>query len=131
MLTSSPSSVTEQTSIFALGGTSSLIAVAVYVVTVVALWKVFTKAGYPGWLSIIPIVNVVFLTKIAGFSGWFALLYLIPIVGFVFHIVVQLRIGRAFGHGWVFSLFLLVFLYIIGYLVIGFGDDRYRPERLA
>lgn len=131
MLTSSPSSVTEQTSIFALGGTSSLIAVAVYVVTVVALWKVFTKAGYPGWLSIIPIVNVVFLTKIAGFSGWFALLYLIPIVGFVFHIVVQLRIGRAFGHGWVFSLFLLVFLYIIGYLVIGFSDDRYRPERLA
>lgn len=131
MLTSSPSSTTEQTSIFALGGTSSLIAVAVYVLTVVALWKVFAKAGYPGWLSIIPIVNVVFLTKIAGFSGWFALLYLIPIVGVVFHIVVQLRIGRAFGHGWVFSLFLLVFLYIIGYLVIGFSDDRYRPERLA
>lgn len=131
MLTSSPSSITEQTSIFALGGTSSLIAVAVYVLTVVALWKVFAKAGYPGWLSIIPIVNVVFLTKIAGFSGWFALLYLIPIVGFVFHIVVQLRIGRAFGHGWLFSLFLLAFLYIIGYLVIGFSDDRYRPERLA
>ena len=131
MLTSSPSSITEQTSIFALGGTSSLIALAVYVLTVVALWKVFTKAGYPGWLSIIPIVNVVFLTKIAGFSGWFALLYLIPVVGFVFHIVVQLRLGRAFGHGWVFSLFLLVFLYIIGYLVIGFSDDRYRPERLA
>ncbi|MEV7826097.1 DUF5684 domain-containing protein [Microbacterium enclense] len=131
MLTSSPASITEQTSIFALGGTSWLLALAVYVLTVVALWKVFTKAGYPGWLSIIPIVNVVFLTKIAGFSGWFALLYLIPIVGVVFHIVVQLRIGRAFGHGWVFSLFLLVFLYIIGYLVIGFSDDRYRPERLA
>ena len=131
MLTSSPSSITEQTSIFTLGGTSSLIAVAVYVLTVVALWKVFAKAGYPGWLSIIPIVNVVFLTKIAGFSGWFALLYLIPIVGFVFHIVVQLRIGRAFGHGWLFSLLLLAFLYIIGYLVIGFSDDRYRPERLA
>ncbi len=130
MLTSSPSSITEQTSIFALSGTSSLVVLAVYILSVVALWKVFTKAGYAGWLSIIPIVNIVVLTKIAGFSGWFALLYLIPVVGFVFHVIVQLRIGRAFGHGWVFSLFLLVFLYVIGYLIIGFSDDRYGAERI-
>lgn len=130
MLTSSPSSITEQTSIFALSGTSSLVVLAVYILSVVALWKVFTKAGYAGWLSIIPIVNIVVLTKIAGFSGWFALLYLIPVVGFVFHVIVQLRIGRAFGHGWVFSLFLLVFLYVIGYLIIGFSDDRYGGERI-
>ena len=99
MLTSSPSSITEQTSLFALNGTTSLVAVALYVLMVVALWRVFSKAGYAGWLAIIPIVNVVFLTKVAGFSGWLALLYLIPIVGFVFHIVVPLRVGRAFGSG--------------------------------
>lgn len=130
MLTSSPSSITEQTSLFALNGTTSLVAVALYVLMVVALWRVFTKAGYAGWLAIIPIVNVVFLTKVAGFSGWLALLYLIPIVGFVFHIVVQLRVGRAFGHGWVFSIFLLALFYVIGYLIIGFSDDRYRLERV-
>ncbi|MDT0115660.1 DUF5684 domain-containing protein [Microbacterium sp. PRF11] len=130
MLTSSPSSITEQTSLFALNGTTSLVAVAMYVLMVVALWRVFSKAGYAGWLAIIPIVNVVFLTKVAGFSGWLALLYLIPIVGFVFHIVVQLRVGRAFGHGWVFSIFLLALFYVIGYLIIGFSDDRYRLERV-
>jgi hypothetical protein len=130
MLTSSPSSITEQTSLFALNGTTSLVAVALYVLMVVALWRVFSKAGYAGWLAIIPIVNVVFLTKVAGFSGWLALLYLIPIVGFVFHIVVQLRVGRAFGHGWVFSIFLLALFYVIGYLIIGFSDDRYRLERV-
>ncbi|WP_295836323.1 DUF5684 domain-containing protein [uncultured Microbacterium sp.] len=130
MLTSSPSSITEQTSLFALNGTTSLVAVALYVLMVVALWRVFTKAGYAGWLAIIPIVNVVFLTKVAGFSGWLALLYLIPIVGFVFHIVVQLRVGRAFGHGWVFSIFLLALFYVIGYLIIGFSDDRYRLQRV-
>jgi uncharacterized membrane protein YhaH (DUF805 family) len=130
MLTSSPSSITEQTSLFALNGTTSLVAVALYVLMVVALWRVLSKAGYAGWLAIIPIVNVVFLTKVAGFSGWLALLYLIPIVGFVFHIVVQLRVGRAFGHGWVFSIFLLALFYVIGYLIIGFSDDRYRLERV-
>lgn len=131
MLTSSPSSITEQTSLFALSATNSLLALAVYVLMVVALWRVFTKAGYPGWLAIIPIVNVVFLTKIAGFSGWFALLYIIPIVGFVFHIIVAIRVGRAFGHGWFFSVVLLGFFYVIGYLILGFSGDKYRAERLS
>lgn len=124
------SSITDQTSVLALNSTTSLVGLAVYVVTVVALWKVFTKAGYPGWLSIIPIVNVVFLTKIAGFSGWLALLYLIPIVNIVFHVIVSIRVGRAFGHGLLFSIFLLWIFAVIGFLVIGFSDDRYRPERI-
>lgn len=131
MLTSSPSSITEQTSLFALSATNSLLAIAVYVVLVIALWRVFTKAGYAGWLAIIPLVNVVYLTKIAGFSGWFALLYLVPIVGFVFHIIVSLRVGRAFGHGWFFSLALLVVFHVIGYLILGFSGDKYRAERLS
>ncbi len=131
MLTSGASSITEQTSIFALGATNTLIGLAMYVLMVVALWRVFTKAGYPGWLAVIPIVNAVFLVKIAGFSGWLALLYLIPIVNIVFHIIVHLRVGKAFGHGWFFSLVLLVIFWIIGYLILGFSDDKYRPERLA
>lgn len=53
-----------------------------------------------------------------------------PIVGFVFFVIVSIRVGRAFGHGWFFSIVLLVLLYIIGYLILGFGTDKYRPERL-
>jgi len=131
MHTSSPYSITDQTSIFALSATNSLIGLAAYVLLVVALWRVFTKAGYPGWLAIIPIVNLVFLTKIAGFSGWFALLYLIPIVGFVFYIIVSIRVGRAFGHGWFFSIVLLVLLHVIGYLILAFSSDTYRAERIS
>lgn len=130
MLTSSPNTIFDQTSIFALSGTNSLIAVAVYVLMVVALWRVFTKAGYPGWLAIIPIVNAIYIVKVAGYSGWMTLLYLIPIVNIVFHIIVSIRVGRAFGHGGFFSFVLLVVFWIIGYLIIGFSDDRYRLERI-
>ncbi len=130
MHTSSPYSITDQTSIFALSATNSLIGLAVYVLLVVALWRVFSKAGYPGWLAIIPIVNLIFLTKIAGFSGWFALLYIVPIVGIVFYIIVSIRVGRAFGHGWFFSIALLVLLHIIGYLILAFSSDTYRAERI-
>ncbi len=107
-------------------GTTGLIALVFYVLVVVGLWKVFTKAGYPGILAIIPIVNVVFLVKIAGMSGWFALLYLIPIVGFVFGIIVAVKLGEKFGKGGLFSFFLLFVFPYIGYLILGFGDARYR-----
>ncbi|MGN7948606.1 DUF5684 domain-containing protein [Microbacterium sp. 22215] len=107
-------------------GTTGLIALVFYVLVVIGLWKVFTKAGYPGILAIIPIVNVVFLVKIAGMSGWLALLYLIPIVGFIFGIVVAIKLGERFGKGGLFSFFLLFVFPYIGYLIIGFGSSRYR-----
>ncbi|WP_312170160.1 DUF5684 domain-containing protein [Microbacterium sp.] len=107
-------------------GTTGLIALAFYILVVVGLWKVFTKAGYPGILAIIPIVNVVFLVKIAGMSGWLALLYLIPIVGFIFGIVVSIKLGERFGKGGLFSFFLLFVFPYIGYLILGFGQSRHR-----
>jgi len=106
-------------------GTTGLIALVFYVLVVVGLWKVFTKAGYPGILAIIPIVNVIFLVRIAGMSGWLALLYLIPIVGFIFGIVVAIRLGERFGKGGLFSFFLLFVFPYIGYLILGFGDARH------
>lgn len=107
-------------------GTTGLIALVFYVLVVIGLWKVFTKAGYPGILAIIPIVNIVFLVKIAGMSGWLALLYLVPIVGFIFGIIVAIRLGERFGKGGLFSFFLLFVFQYIGYLILGFGESRYR-----
>jgi len=107
-------------------GTNSVIALAFYVLVAVALWKVFEKAGYSGILALIPIVNVFIVVKIAGYSAWMTLLYLIPIVGWIFGIVVAIRLGDRFGKGGLFSFFLLWLIPVIGYFVIGFGDARYR-----
>ena len=106
-------------------GTTGLIALVFYILVAVGLWKVFTKAGYPGILAIILIVNLIFLVKIAGMSGWFALLYLIPIVNLILAIIVAFKLGARFGKGGVFSFFLLFLFPYIGYLILGFGDSRY------
>ena len=110
------------TSLYTVSGIFSLI---FYVLVAIALWRVFDKAGYPGWLAIIPIVNLFVLVKIAGFSAWLGLLYLIPIVNIVLGIIVAIRVGRAFGHGAVFSFFLLWLIAFVGYFIIGFGKDTY------
>lgn len=105
--------------------TWGLISLLWYVLVVVALWMVFAKAGYPGILAIIPIVNVFILVKIAGYSAWLGLLYLIPIVNLVFSIIVSVRVGRGFGKGGVWSFFLLWLFAFVGYFILGFGRATY------
>src|SRR5678816_3398799 len=54
---------------------------------IVAMWKVFTKAGQPGWASIIPIYNLYIWCKIVGRPWWWILLMLIPFVNFIVAII--------------------------------------------
>ena len=124
-------SITSQADLTALYGVYGVISLVLYVIIAIALWKVFTKAGEPGWLAIIPIVNAFVLVKIAGFSMWLGLLYLIPIVNIVLHIIVALRVGKAFGKDAVFSVFLLWLFSVIGYLILGFGSATYDRSRVA
>ena len=86
-------------------------------------WKVFTKAGQPGWASIIPIVNLFFLCKVAGRPGWWLLLLLICFP--IFWIIICLDVAKRFGKGVGFALG-LVFLGIIFYPILGFGSAQYQ-----
>lgn len=50
---------------------SSLISLAVGVLMIIAMWKIFTKAGEAGWKAIIPIYNMYIMFKIAWSRKWF------------------------------------------------------------
>jgi Family of unknown function (DUF5684) len=117
--------VTDTADVTTLWGPYSIVGLIFYVLTVVALWKVFSKAGYPGILAIIPIVNFFILVKIAGYSAWLGLLYLIPIVNIVWSIIVAIRVGKGFGKGGAWSFFLLWLFAFVGYFILGFGKATY------
>lgn len=118
-------SITSQADLTGLYTSTGVLGLIWYVLVAIALWKVFSKAGWPGILAIIPIVNLFVLVKIAGYSAWLGLLFLIPIVNIVFHIIVAFRVGRGFDKGGVFSFFLLFLIPWIGYFIIGFGRAQY------
>lgn len=109
-------------------GTNSVIAIVLYVLWAIAMWKVFSKAGFLGILAFIPIVNLFILVKISGYSAWLTLLYIIPIVGWIFSIMVAFQLGRRFGKGGLFSFFFLWIFQIIGLFIIGYGSARYTPR---
>lgn len=110
---------------------ATLFAIVIGVLTIIALWKIFTKAGEHGWASIVPLYNAYVQFRIAGFNPWMFLLLLIPLVNIVLVIMVALRLGKAFGKSTVWSIFLMILLPTIGYLMLGFGSATYDRSRIA
>ncbi len=100
-----------------------------YIIFVILLWRIFSKAGRPGWLAIIPIVNTIVLIQISGHSGWTVLFFLIPIFNIVWGIVIAVHLGESFKKGGAFSFFLLWLLSIIGYIVLAFDSSTYHDRR--
>jgi hypothetical protein len=98
---------------------------AFVILMIAALWKVFTKAGQPGWAAIIPIVNTYFLCKVAGRPGWWVILMLIPLVNFIIWIILCIDVAKSFGKGAGFGIGLLL-LPIIFFPVLGFGSAQYQ-----
>jgi len=107
-----------------------LIQLAIIVLIIVGFWKTFTKAGQPGWASIIPIYNLYIMLKIAGRSGWWILLYIIPLVNIIIAIIVSIDIAKAFGKGTAFGVG-LAFLGVIFFPILGFGDATYQGAAKA
>jgi hypothetical protein len=97
----------------------------VMVLMIASWWKMFTKAGQPGWAAIIPILNLYFFCKVAGRPGWWLILMFIPVVNFIIIIILCIDIAKAFGKGVGFALG-LVFLPFIFYPILAFGSAQYQ-----
>jgi hypothetical protein len=101
------------------------------------IWKVFTKAGQPGWALLIPIYNVIILLRIAGLPWYWVftpLIVIIPILGWIAYLVwvvwIHHRISTRFGQGVGFTIGLTL-LAPIFWLILGFGDSKYLAEQPA
>ena len=108
----------------AAGGFGAIIWLLVAILVIAGMWKVFTKAGKPGWAAIIPIYNTIVLLQIAGKPVWWFLLFFIPVVNIVIAVLVMIGVAKAFGKGTGFALGLL-FLSPIFIPILGFSDAQY------
>lgn len=97
---------------------------ALTIFLIAAMWKVFEKAGQPGWASIIPIYNFYVMTKIGGKPGWWTLMLFIPGVNIIFVIWLDNMISKSFGKDEGFTAG-LVLLGAIFWPILGFGSAKY------
>lgn len=106
------------------GSFAFLLALVICVFMIAALWRVFTKAGQPGWGCLIPFYNVYLMLKIAGKPGWWLVFFFIPVINFVVQIIMLIDIARNFGRGGWFAAG-LIFLPIIFFPILAFGESVY------
>ena len=94
------------------------------VVIFAAWWKIFEKAGKPGWAGIVPIYNLMVLAEICGKPSWWGLLCLIPFVGFIVMILLFIELATRFGKSGAFAVGLILLGFIF-FPILGFGDAKY------
>ena len=102
-----------------------LIILACIVLTIIAQWKIFTKAGKEGWKALIPIYNTYTLLQILNMEPLLCLLMLIPVSSFMLGIVMNVKLAKSFGKGTGFAIGLIL-LTPIFYMILGFGDAKYK-----
>jgi hypothetical protein len=102
----------------------AIIVLALAVFYIVAEWRIYTKAGKPGWAVIVPIYSTLVLLRIVGRPWWWILLFLIPLVNIVLGIIVVNDLSKSFGHGAGFTLG-LIFLTLIFIPILAFGSSQY------
>jgi hypothetical protein len=97
---------------------------AVIALVLAAWWKLFTKAGRPGWAGIVPIYNMIVLAEIVGRPWWWGLLPLVPCVGIVFAVILFIDLAKSFGQGVGFAIGLIL-LGIVFLPLLAFGQYQY------
>ncbi len=104
---------------------AAVIGLAIGIVELIALWKVFTKAGKPGIACIVPIWNIICMLQITGNPVWYILLLVVPGANIYVAIKLVLDLAKVFGKSLGFG-FGLLFLSPIFIPVLGFGDAEYQ-----
>ena len=90
-----------------------------------AMWRIFVKAGEPGWAAIIPVYDIIILLKIVNKPWWWFFLLLIPIFNIAILIIMFHRLSKSFGNGVGFTLG-IIFLTFIFIPLLGFGDYSFK-----
>ena len=102
-----------------------IFSLAVLVFYIISMWKIFVKAGKPGWAILIPFYNTLVELQILGRPWWFLLLIIfVPVADFVIGIKLIFDMARVFGKsiGFGFGLLFLSFIFIP---ILAFSDAKY------
>jgi hypothetical protein len=104
-------------------GIGGLFYLAFIVLIVAGMWKLFVKAGKPGWAAIIPIYNIIVMMEITGKPIWQIVLFFIPLANLYVLITLGVSFCRSFGK---FGIGNYLFYFFLGFIAIpmwGFSDE--------
>lgn len=110
------------------GGGGFLFMAVIFIVFIAIFWKVFSKAGQPGWASLVPIYNTwILVTEIAKKEPLWFILTLVPFVNIVASWVICQEVAKKFGKSETFGIGLFL-LGPICWAILAFGSATYQGK---
>ncbi|EKD25557.1 MAG: hypothetical protein ACD_80C00020G0001, partial [uncultured bacterium (gcode 4)] len=101
-----------------------IVFLAVITLMIISRWRIFSKAGLPGWGIFIPFYNLYLMFKLGGRSGRNFLWILVPPVFVILIIINYFKITKAFWKHWTYGLGIL-FLKVIFIPILAFDNSKY------
>lgn len=101
-----------------------VIYLALIVLLIASQWKIFQKAGQPGWACLVPFYNIYTFLKIVGKPTWWMIMFFIPILNIIFAIWATNMLSKSFGKETGFTVG-LVMLGFVFYPMLAFGSSVY------
>ena len=115
----------------AFGGLAvmGLVAFAFLIFAIICMWKIYTKMGEPGWVSLIPFYNNWVLCKHTwGGKGWMMFTWLIPVVGTFLMLATMFKMYKGFGKSGAFAIIVGMLLSPIALIICAFGNADYADQ---
>lgn len=122
----------------------------IVILTIVAVWRVFEKAGKPGWAVLVPFYNAWTLAEVGDQSGWWGLVmtlsiiryddlnannrtlenlvFLFTLIGIAIYFKISLNVAKNFNQSNSFGIFLAL-IPIVGYPMLAFGPAPFKTTR--
>ncbi len=109
----------------------------VALIFIAAGWRLFSKAGQPGWAVLIPFYNLYLYTQIIRRPKWWILLYFLGAIPFLgalgvlfLSVIDSIRLAKVFGRSTEFGVGLIL-LNIVFIAILAFGKSDYDAFRVT
>lgn len=117
--------------------------ITIWILTVIGRWKMFEKAGFEGWKSIIPFYNLYTHCQMVGVNVWWVAIYFgvlilngilgpLAIVGYLvmiyFYVLLAVSTAKSFGKDESYGVGIF-FVPTIFYMILGFGKSEFVGKK--
>jgi Family of unknown function (DUF5684) len=107
-----------------VGDSMYYIAIFIVIIGVVAQWRLYEKAGIPGWTCLVPVLGQINFLKLVGRPASHLLLFFIPVVGQLYFLPkVWIEVAQSFGKRTMLDYVLVIILNGLYILNLGMSYD--------
>ncbi len=110
----------------------NIITIFLFLISISGLWRIFEKAGKPGWHAMVPFLNIITWIKVIEKPKWWLIPSLLPFVNIFMLLLLVVETLKCFKHGKLWQVTTAVLFPFIYLTFLGFSPKELysRPSQI-